>query len=270
MNHAVSEIKSSWVPANSLINSADFVTMDAVVPTYDTSNSAQWIPNGQKTIKLALVGIHIVGSVSGHPEMVWATFEHRSNTPDSAYQYLNANNQLVSVPADSCKWLFSSAAGAPYNVSHMSVGKTSDTITAKTGYTISASNTLREAPFGVAYNGVPNQQDSSAAASNFELIGVNNSIINQIPGNDRRKKYLFIGATWTFGGTAPNGKVFPVDTTAGSAIGTSVLANSTMETYFQSTTHSCFFCHSNHKSLLPEALSHIFRNIHPLIPSPKP
>ena len=31
---------------------------------------------------MALVGLHVVGVVQGHPEFVWATFEHDKNAPD--------------------------------------------------------------------------------------------------------------------------------------------------------------------------------------------
>ena len=264
------EVKSSWVLADSLtdLNTKDYVTIDAIVPTYKKINDRLWVPLSQKRVRLAMVGIHIVGSVAGHPEMVWATFEHDNNTPDTTYQYYNASRQVITVPADTGKWRFSSADGAPYNISHISVGDDGYSLRADSIYTISPSNTQRSAPFGVAFTGTPNQQysDSIPAVSNSEIIGINNAIINQIPGNDVRKRYHLIGATWTFGGTAPSGRVYRLDTTAGSSIGTSVLANSTMETYIQRDTTSCFTCHSNHNSLLPGHLSHIFGSIHPLVP----
>src|ERR1700722_16297946 len=43
------EVKSSWIEATGLANPSDYVTTRAVVPTYDTTNPAQWVPNGQKT-----------------------------------------------------------------------------------------------------------------------------------------------------------------------------------------------------------------------------
>ena len=266
------EIKSSWVPVDSLINAANYVTIDASVPTYDTSNPKKWVPNGQKVIKLALVGIHIVGSVSGHPEMIWATFEHNTNSPDSAYQYLDRNGHVQTVPSDTGNFMFSTAAGGPFNQSHISVSKEGNILTPDSPFTsISPSNTQRVYPFGVAYGVVPNQQDTSSSASNSEIIGINDTIINQIPGADRRKSYFLVGATWTFGGVAPTGKVYPLDNASGASIGTSNLANSTMETYFQAADASCLFCHSRHinSSLDPDVLSHIFKDIKPLLPASK-
>lgn len=258
------EVKTSWIIADGLSNIKNFITMDAMIPTYDTSSDLKWIPNGQKKVKLALVGLHVVGSVAGHPEMIWATFEHASNSPNASYQYINKNNQVQTVAANTGNWLFDSTGATAFNTSHMQVSRTGDTIIANPTYTISASNTQREFPFGTAINTVPNQEDTSASASNTEVISINNSIMSMIPGNDVRKNYLFVGATWTFGGTPPTGSVYPNDATSGGAIGTSLLANSTMETYLQTNSTTCFTCHSNNNSLQPGALSHVFSAIRPL------
>ena len=259
------EIKTSWIIAENLTNQSSFVTMDAMVPTYAVSSKSKWIPNGQKKVKLALVGIHVVGSVADHPEMIWATFEHASNVPNAAYQYINNKNQVQTVAADTGNWLFASAAEKDFNISHMKVDTTTgDTILAVKPYTISASSTQMKFPFGTAFNTRPNQEDTSAAASNTQVISINNLIRSKLPGKDVRKNYLFIGATWTAGGTAPNGKVYSIDPTPGSAIGTSLLANSTMETYFQVNKYTCFTCHSGSNFLRPDSLSHIFSKIRPL------
>lgn len=42
-----------------------------------------------KKAKVALLGLHVVGLTEGHPEFIWATFEHRYNSPrvmDGAFQ----------------------------------------------------------------------------------------------------------------------------------------------------------------------------------------
>lgn len=262
------EIKTSWVEANSLPDPGNYVTVNASIPVYDTSNPSQWIPIGERVTKMALVGMHIVGSVAGHPEMVWATFEQKNNTPNAAYSYIDVNNNVKTVPQDQgTNWLFNTnTADTPYNVSHMR--NAGDTINAHNGFTISASNTLMSLPWGSAMDSVTNQEDGSSAASNSEIISINNSIRSLLVGNDVRKNYLFIGATWTNGGAPPNGSSYGSDTTAGVAIGTSVLANSTMETYFQTPSTSCFTCHSgNTPSLNPTDLSHIFSALQPLFDS---
>ncbi|WP_118973290.1 hypothetical protein [Taibaiella koreensis] len=266
-NALAMELKTSWVEAAGLSDADQYITVMATIPVYDTSSPGQWIPTGERTAKMALVGVHIVGSVAGHPEMVWATFEHKNNTPNAAYSYVDSTGNTKTVAQDQgTHWLFNTnAADTPYNVSHMSAS--GDTIRANAGFGISPSNTLRAMPWGSAMDSLTNQQDLSSAASNSEILSINNVMQRLLVGNDIRKNYLFIGATWTFGGAAPNGGTYGADTTVGVSIGTNVLANSTMETYLQTTSSSCFSCHSgfNGPSLLPGDLSHIFNHLKPLI-----
>jgi len=259
------ELKTSWVEAKGLADLGSYITADAVVPTYNTTDKCHWIVNGEKTVKLALIGMHVVGSLAGHPEMSWATFEHINNAPNAKYAYLDSTGKVKVVPQENGKgWLLSeNAADDGYNISHMKVA--GDTVSCtKVSRSISASNTLMVLPWGSAWDSVTNGEDKSSAASNSEVISINNAIRNMLQGKDVRKNYLLIGATWTDGGVAPNGRCYSItDTVAGVAIGTSVLANSTMETYFQKTTTSCLFCHSNN-SLAPGALSHVFDDLKPL------
>lgn len=276
-NALAMELKTSWVEASTLPNPQDYVTIMATIPTYDTTSNTKWVPisNGQKTVKMALVGMHVVGSVAGHPEMIWATFEHNGNTPNAAYQYITAGKVVKTVAQDTGKaWLFSSnAADTAVNHSNMSnvilpsFASTYDTIHATTGHTISPSNTLAVYPWGTVAGSVPNQQDTSSSASNSEIISLNNNIRHLFPGGDVRLNYLLIGASWTNGGAPPNGTVYSATNTApGAAIGTSCLANTTMETDFQSSIHTCFFCHSNSPATLnPGDISHIFSSIIPLV-----
>jgi hypothetical protein len=259
------EMKTSWVEAELVKNIEEFVTIEAIVPIYKKKSDKLWIISGERKIKLAMVGMHIVGSASGHPEMIWSTFEHKRNTPNQAYQYLNKDGKIETVLADEGKeWLFNSEPRAINNQSYMTFS--GDSIIANELTTISPSNTLRTKPWGSAVDVTPNAEDASPAASNSEIIAINNSVISKLKGKDVRKNYIFIGSTWTENGAAPNGYSYnpTVDSlkVAGVAIGTSQLANSTMETYIQNGDEynnqgSCFLCHSNN-GLKPNDLSHIY------------
>lgn len=267
------EMKTSWIDASTISDVSDYVTINAIVPTYTKTDSI-WKPIGQRTAKLALIGVHIVGSVSGHPEMVWATFEHKNNAPNLSYTYLDTNNKTVTVSADTgSNWLLSSNAADPNpNISHMIFDTITGNIVNKNSYTISPSNTTRTKPWGVAADMVPNAENTSVAAANSEIISINNSVQSLLVGNDVRKNYLFLGATWTQNGAAPTGRSYSTtNTSPGVAIGASQLANSTMETYAQNGANfiiygSCFGCHSNYNSatLSPTYISHVFSGIQPL------
>jgi hypothetical protein len=275
------EIKTSWVAADELANVDNYITMNAIVPTYDTTNDQKWVPNGAEPKKLAMIGLHIVGTIDGHPEMVWATFEHVNNAPNLEYTYLDTKSDTKTQAADTGNdWLLNSdSSDSNYNKSHMKFCNASElkakkcdelnTIFATENNTISASNTTMTKPWGVANDGVPNPENSTAAASNSEVISMNNSVLGQLASGDLRSNYIFIGATWTDGGAAPNGTSYSSTNTApGVAIGTSQLANSTMETYAQngagySQYGTCFSCHSNFSDpgLTPSDLSHIYAEL---------
>ena len=103
------ELKSSWIVAAGLPNLSSYITMTATIPTYNKANPNLWTPTGQQTVQLALLGIHVVGSTAGHPEMVWATFEHVSNTPPATYSYNSTSGPKTVNQDTSGTWLFSGA-----------------------------------------------------------------------------------------------------------------------------------------------------------------
>jgi hypothetical protein len=255
------EVKSAWVEAAALPNLSSYITMNATIPTYDESNPNTWTPGpapGQKTVKLALVGIHVVGSTAGHPEMIWATFEHFANVPRATYSYVNTGNSTVSVNQNTNgSWVFAKTnSSGPFNQEHMSFS--APNIVAASGFTISPSDTIRWKAFGAASDVSPNPIDGSSAASNTEIIAIDNSISGMIASGDVRSNYVMTGATWTIGGASPN---------SGNQVGTSALSNTTMETYQQGTDTTmahggtnCFTCHISNTT----GVSHVFVPLKPL------
>lgn len=143
------EMKTSWIDASTIKDLDQYITIDAIIPTY-TKTDSSWTISGQKKAKLALLGVHVVGSVSGHPEMVWATFEHKNNAPNLSYTYLDTNKQTKTVAADTgANWLLSSnASDQNYNISHMKFDATSNSIVSKPSFNISPSNTARNQTMG--------------------------------------------------------------------------------------------------------------------------
>lgn len=279
------EVKLSWVDISAVQNPQSYITSPAIVPTYDTSNPKQWVPTGERFTTLALVGVHFVGSVNNHPEMVWSTFEHFGNSPNGQYQYTNTNGSTITVPASSAgSWLFSASnSTGPFNVAHADYQNPpyieGSPIPNQPGqsFDVSPSDTQRVYAFGVAPNFVPNQEDATPAAANTEVIASDNAVLGQLPTADVRSNYFFVGSTWTFGGYSPTGQygVPSTNTGNGAEIGTNRLANSTMETYQQADTSinpppgagsNCFSCHTDggtgQKATVE--VSHIFTDMLPL------
>jgi hypothetical protein len=269
------ELKTAWVLVSSVSNPNDYVTITAAVPRYNKT-STQWtlVPNVLDTVQLAMIGAHIVGSVAGHPEMIWATFVHDSTAPDSTYTYTNSSNSPAVVPVNTTgSWvLCADGAVGPYNQMRQTFDLSTGNIVATPGNTIGASNILTMKPWGAGSDLSPNPIDGSPAASNAEIISVNNSVRGALIAGDPRKNYIFRGATWTTGGPPTPPPALGQFARGGNEVGTSSLANVTMETFEQGNTFvangtNCFDCHQAKNPSLPVAdtfVSHIFPFLKPL------
>jgi hypothetical protein len=119
--------------------------------------------------------------------------------------------------------------------------------------------------WGSGSDKAPNPLDATPAAANTEIISVNNSVHGFMAAAgasaDIRNNYIMLCSTWTDGGGAPTGSF-----RGGNEVGTSKLANSTMETYEQggdttaATGLNCFDCHVTNTT----SVSHILPAIKPL------
>jgi len=272
-NSLAMEIKTAWVDASTLPNPSDYITMQAVVPTYSEANPALWAQNGAKTITVALIGIHVVGSVSGHPEMVWSTFEHVGNSPNVSYTFDDPSGHQQTQPADpvnsATSWLFCGVTSPPSNgTSAEFTPNAVATFTTPPGVkainsttSVQGTSILRLAPFGAPDNQTPNPLITSIAASNTQIISLNNDIHSQMNAADVRNKYFFLGATWTENGGAPSTNWDGANAT-GIVVGASHLANSTLETFTQSQVFvqgtfpgpGCLSCHRSNTV----SVSHLF------------
>jgi hypothetical protein len=237
------EVKSAWIEATGLRDASQYVTITATIPSYDTSDKKKWVPNGTRQAQLAMVGMHVVGTVFGHPEMIWATFEHVNNTPGEKYSYLDEKNRVKEVPKTTGgAWLFSGVGGT-VNSTRMSFEHRTGNIVARGANDIGPGDVLRIKPWGSA---------SDAVAKNTDVIAINNSIRGQLKEGDVRRNYIMTGSIWTLGGVDPD---------TGAIAGTTATANTTMETFVQQR-GNCFTCHVSNKV----GVSHIYNVTKPLPP----
>ena len=287
------ELKISWVDAASVPNPQDYITMIANVPTYDfsvppDSKTGMWPTGPIKQKLLAMVGMHVVGSAAGHPEMIWATFEHVNNAPNGPYSYRNKAGSVVNVPSNpQGKWLFSDGtSNAPNTLNLTTVNATGNSPSGikpqnSTSPKPVASNTIRTFPWGGA-------QGADGVENNTEIISLNNAVISML-GNDIRKNYVHIGSVWTRGMIPPTGTTQPKPVPTpplpptpipmnAQSVGSVLLSNATMETYHQSipnppaytpaTGMNCFSCHNTGNTTASSAnlspLSHIWSTLQPL------
>jgi hypothetical protein len=300
------ELKSSWVVASTLGTIEDvkksYITSEAEIVTFDTSNDKKWPKSGTSKELMALVGMHVVGSVKGHPEMVWATFEHINNAPQNNYAYVTFDTQnpfigVKNIPYDGVKnssWTFNSrpvvnADDLPVRHLNERAQLTGDAIEADgADNTIGPNQVVRLNAWGDAPPAIPtktvtpekkmtmseyaNSGISTPLSRATDLISLNSSIMGFLGKSDVRSNYIQTGAIWSTGA----GHI-PTSGTDPELRGNLQLANSTMETYHQypdshSTTSSpknCFGCHSVQNQTVPSVnVSHIISNILPLNPNP--
>jgi hypothetical protein len=257
------EVKTSWVEADQLPDKGrGYITMTGTIPCYDRCNPTRWVRKGTTCARLALVGMHVAGSTRGHPEMIWATFEHFGNTPNDVYAY---NSIIGQNPKTVCRdtsgsWLFCRAgAQGNFNLPRQSFSG-GDIVATGTG-TIGPSDTIRFKPFGAALDQPGNFLAKDSAASNTPVISINNSVRRRLADGDVRKNYYMLGAAWTIGGGSPLQGAYE----GRNVVGTGQLANSTMETFTQvgqsfAPSGSCFHCHMTNTT----SVSLIFNDLEPL------
>jgi hypothetical protein len=240
-NALAMEVKSSWIDAAKVDDPSRYITITASVPVFKQVSDTTWERDGSKTMqmRLALVGMHVVGSVANQPEMIWATFEHVNNAPSERYAYLDTQSRPKEMPRSSAgSWLFF-GTGVTENRSRMRIRGRN--IVASVNQTIGPVDVVRVNAWG---------SDAAATDKNTDVIAINNSIGGLLAAGDVRRNYIMTGSTWLNGGRE---------------VGTILTANTTMETFQQST--NCFMCHSSGSfNTIDLGVSRIYHSLLPLPP----
>ncbi len=279
------ELKTSWVRADTLPNKEDYFRIIGYVPHY-VQTAGTSVPTlapihlstDPRPVELALVGMHVVGTVQHHPEFVWASFEHVNNAPNAPYYYdAKGSDQPKKHVDPTGRYLFTDASTDPADYDAANVEcmhlTTTGTIVAKEKDGklacpdgIAPSSTVRVNPWG----GEAGDTAAPAVKNNTLLISNNISVQGWLASDDVRRNYVQIGSLWT----APQqkrGVDAPIPTFSdqmkSAQRGSLQLANATMETYEQD--KNCFACHAVSTDQKPagqtfDYLSHVFSEIDPL------
>ena len=282
---------TKWMPAS-------FLTVKGDIPNYQPSSTeptTTWTTDGSllKNQTLALVGFHVVGSVKGHPELVWATFEQQYNSPNASYYYANTSGQTVQVPPDTSGNYTFNDNPASSTINNQRVQQCNQTqidtynkdnpganitacIEAVGKNTIGDSYVRLNNPWGSApapfstTPALPTGSNPCASTSgltdgqkvlcnNTDILSANHGVMTNLAKGDKRASYALIGGVWTNNGSIPTGSTSSASTNPHFR-GSFDLANSTLETFTQQ--DNCFSCHSLSSSSDPGTdISHIFSNI---------
>ena len=234
------EMKVSWRPLWK--TTAGYATYYRI-PGFPVQNAA-----GQTVTpdSFGLVGFHLVYAIAGHPELVWATFEHVANAPDAPC--VAGQKTCGALPPGMPTWAYNACAAT--TCANVNVWPTPAPTTPPT------TQAFRENPFGT----IPSMKDAAgtSGSDNVAIIqNLNRSVVGILPKGSVWANYVFQGALWTTGSLpafAPfqgNGQPNP----AFNQVGSTFLANATMETFTQfpnpiptpfptNTFQNCFTCHN--------------------------
>lgn len=82
----VMELKSAWQDISGMPTAdyADYITTTALVPTLSQNANGSIVEdkNNPREIRAALLALHVVYTLPGHPEFIWGSFEHSTDSPD--------------------------------------------------------------------------------------------------------------------------------------------------------------------------------------------
>lgn len=291
INQLALEIKSSWVDTAYLTpqQAQGLITIQGKVPAFKQSTGTggvlvlTWDGVTTATRTLAMVGIHVVGTVPGRPGMVWSTFETLFNSPDNTYSFINSNynvqtgqcpagaNCLTTVPfstsssAPSIFYQGPASSTPPATIATTAVSSAFNTAITSTSKTLVPTNVVRYNPWG-------NQQPSTPSLSN--TVVQNNTMLLSLMQTLNPQLVAYAGAGTSFANYFQSGGLWSnnliPDQTGATQFGSLYLANTTMETFQQvspqnsdpnATAQNCFSCHSISGTSPGTSVSHVFPNV---------
>ncbi len=215
------EIKSSWRLVNEGEDTSTFYTTSAILEPFEETHGTVVVGKvqGKKKQTVALVGLHVAGLVEGHPEFIWATFEHRGNAPILPPR-MKMNSPAPVSPSNATFYTAGSAAAACNRPNNGIV-----TIDPTTNQLRPITQVVREVAGG--------------GGGDTALVQDLNDSVHELLRSDTAVNYDLIGSLWiTKGALQPDTIPGDPDQQQGSIR----LSNTTMETFRQSV-GNCFSCH---------------------------
>lgn len=258
--------KATWLrldpgqapPAGAFVTRANVPVLTTFLTADNTIYAA---PGGTTTtVEVALLGLHVVGQTINHPEFLWATFEHKDNSP----RFKDGTFNPASTASDARTYTLY-RGGTPYDKTNQPSTQTTasststplstpsttitTTLTATPTFTFDpATQKFSPASNAVLANRTGGETFSPDGPANIEALNrAAHTVLNQQAAAQRAfANYDLIGTVWMMPGT------FNLASNQSNAVGSVNLANVTAETFVQSFTGStapasvgnCFSCHN--------------------------
>jgi len=187
--------------------------------------------------KVALVGFHIAVYVKDHPEAIWATFEHKDNSP--TFNQPQSPNKAVSDK----NYTFYKAGTTAYNCNSNNSGNNAILQLDETSQVMkNNTQSCLQYPTGTG----DNEPSAEKAKENlFNINNLNQSVHSVISASSVWQNYDEIGAVWFSIADNLNPNWTP-NVDASFLIGSTKLSNTTIETFTQNqrSADECFACHN--------------------------
>lgn len=243
------ELKSAWQIVED--PPPDYITAQAIVPMLRIRNHVLIADNNQtRTVTVALLALHVVFVLDGHPEFIWSTFEHvdaTSHMPDLAP---SAATNPPSTGVISTKTFTLYKAGVSSDKGNIAL------VTAKASDPHFNETTQK---FRIDAQTVPSiyrvfpGSDSKGPAVDDEVKALNDSMTSLFASSsagDRRRNYRLIGGVWLKNpqSTFKNKTIF----SDGDLQGEDRLSNLAMESFTQQDFPHCFKCHNTTPVIDPD------------------
>jgi hypothetical protein len=199
-----------------------------------TKTTAAVAPNGQyETVRVALVGLHVVGYTINHPEFLWGTFEYKLNAP------MLPDNSFKTSGSDPNNYTFYQA-NTPFSQVNL---QNSDPATLNFDV---LTQKFTPATNAVLLNRTGGESEPQGPQNIASLNGQGQSFLQNRQGTQSLfANYSLIGTVWML----PNS--YSVNSGRTDAVGSVNLANTTAETFVQAVSNSskqqwrnCFMCHN--------------------------
>ncbi|WFU26763.1 hypothetical protein QA649_11300 [Bradyrhizobium sp. CB1717] len=249
------ELKSAWQIVPEGTSADNFITTRALVPTLKQLGSGIEVDEADapREVTVALLAIHVVFALEGHPELIWATFEHVDSSGNGDLAPAGpfpANGSSGSGPVSPNDFLLykggTPASAANVIPSDAELVSAFDPLTQNftKGGTKLQTSIFRFFPSSKLADGL---EDDDIATLNRHV----RDDFRSSAADDKRKNYRLVGAVWldkresTFAadrkfanpsGTGP-------DDDGAVVVGEDGLSSMAMESFTQDSFVNCFSCH---------------------------
>lgn len=218
----VAEFKAAWQlvegdAASIADQTKDYISFVTSVPTMhavmDPKSGQQTIVENRdqprNNVTVRLLAIHVVFTLPGHPEFIWASFEHTTGAPDAASVDLHRNlapiltapmtdlNQPVTM--DNSYLLYK--AGTPINKTNSSIAEPDLTLNESMQKFIDSSGNPQQTSIYRVFSGSKSntsEPDQAITSLNHNMEAVFKAAVgnNALPSTDKRQFYRLLGAQW--------------------------------------------------------------------------